>query len=187
MGDNTHPLLTGEQIDQMIINGGTYTTIAHEYGMTKEGVRRRRLYVAGVARKGIRWAPREIAEQLMPWPKGSGPDPRDSVFLALKAHSKWQVRNAEEDLSTTYRDRLIPMYRRLITEGLIVEYDATIPPGSEAGFSYRARAGSDGMLMLRRNEYTVLSDAQEDHWSFPRVMPKGAEDLVSLLRERSAE
>lgn len=180
MGDNTRPVLSGEEIDQLIRAGLTEQEIADQYGLSKSAVSKRRYWTAGVRRTNVYQTTAEIARGLFPW-KGVGkPFNRTYPWQVLKAHSVWQVRYREDDLSPAQLRKLVGFYRRLITEGLIVEFDPTIPPGGEyQGFALRTRTESDDDLLIRANGLTDLSELpMRVHWSIPTVMPKGAEDLV---------
>lgn len=184
MGDNTRPFLQGEEIDQLLRQGLTETEIAAVYNVTVAAVSKARRYEGGVARRNRYLTPSEQARELFPWRRvGKGPGGNShNDYRALKAHSIWQVRHREDDLGPDQLQRLIRFYRSLITEGLIVEYRPTIPPGTGSSFTRSPRQPEDGLLLVRQNEWTDLADvARHEHWSYPTRLPRGAEDVAALL------
>lgn len=129
----------------------------------------------------MRKTPSETARDMFPW-KGVGkPFNESAVWKLLKSHSIWQARRREEDLTPVRLRKLVSFYRKIVQEGLIVEFDPTIPPGEgvHRGFAFRTRVETDGYLLIRANALTDLSDLpMRTHWSIPYVMPEGAEDLA---------
>lgn len=181
MGDNTHPFATGEEIDDLILAGYSERDIADKYQVSISAVSRRRWFNNGGRRIGVPQTTSEIARDMFPW-KGVGKPFNDSaVWKLLKSHSIWQARRREEDLTPVRLRKLVSFYRKIVQEGLIVEFDPTIPPGEgvHRGFAFRTRVETDGYLLIRANALTDLSDLpMRTHWSIPYVMPEGAEDMV---------
>lgn len=184
MGDNTHPVLTGEEIDQLIREGRTETWIGREYGITQQAVHYARFNAGGRPRTNVYKTTRDRAKDFFPWKKVGAAVTESVPWRMLKAHSVWQARHREEDLTPKELRRLVSFYRRLLTEGLIVEFDPTIPPGEwdYPGFALRDRVESDRDLLIRTNDRTDLSSVpMRVHWSFPTVMPEGHESLLDLV------
>lgn len=177
MGDNTHPTLTGSEIDELIRSGLSEAEIARQYGMTKAGVNYARFNEGGVPRKGVYRTTREIAKDLFPWKRVGARVSQSYEWRRLKAHSTWQVRHDENDLSFAQLTQLIEFYRRVTTQNLIAEYTP------DSGLTLHGRRPEDRRLIIRPNEWTHLDASQRIHWSLPTVMPQGAEDLSAFIAE----
>jgi hypothetical protein len=65
-------------------------------------------------------------------------------------------------------------YRKLKAEGLVLEYDPSPPvPGvsNKGGFTFRERTPTDGDLLIRVNEFTLLTDEGRAIWRYPPQDP----------------
>lgn len=79
-----------------------------------------------------------------------------------------------EGLQPWKLDRLRAFYRRLTNENVVVEFDPTIPPSDakgSGGFAYRPREERDADLIIRVNEYTVLTEEGKKFLALPAELP----------------
>lgn len=105
---------------------------------------------------------------------------RATVAQRLRAHRLYVMFPDSHGLTDKEISRLRSFYEKLKNEGLVVEFDPTIPPNpgvsAQGGFAYRKRETRDGDLLLRLNEHTYVEDEYEgssfyETWSFPLEYP----------------
>jgi hypothetical protein len=97
-----------------------------------------------------------------------------SPYRRLRDHAEYMVTGGT-GMTADELGRLRWFYRRLHADDVVVEYDPAIPasPGEVAtgGFAYVARQPTDGPLIIRVNEHTLLTENGRDIWTFPAVEP----------------
>jgi len=105
---------------------------------------------------------------------------RATAAQRLRAHRMYVLFPDSHGLPDDEISRLRSFYEKLKNEGLIVEFDPTIPPNPgispNGGFAYRKREPRDRNLILRLNDYTYVEDSYEgshyyEVWSFPLEYP----------------
>ena len=118
--------------------------------------------------------PREIVLEHYPWNNGE----RFHTAMPnihMRNHAEFMATNGK-GMSERKLQRLLWFYQFLDRENVVVEFDPNIPPqegvSSVGGFAYRPRKASDGNLIIRKNEYTTLTDEGEDLWRFPDEWPQ---------------
>ena len=118
-------------------------------------------------------SPREIVLDEFPW-SASTLQSSTSAYRRLRDHGEYMATSGD-GMSNDKLRRLRAFYRKLREEGLVLEFDPSIPPirglAVHGGFAYRERTESDGDLLIRVNEHTRLTDAGRRIWCFPEVEP----------------
>jgi hypothetical protein len=146
----------------------TKADIARMFDVTRQ-------YVGWVINQygGVEQTPREKARGMFPWIVPTYFN-RSTPAMRLRDHLEYMVSGGKgmDDRKLTL---LRGFYKKLAEEGLVVEYDPSIPP-SEGIFTgrwaYRTREERDGDLLIRLNEYSRDLTAEERIvWRFPPVIP----------------
>lgn len=147
--------------------GHTQSWIARKYGVTRQAVSWWISYYGG------HMTPRQIVLQHFPWQVPAKMS-QQAPYKLMRDHGEF-VATAGEGMSETKLKRLRSWYRRLREEGLVLEFDPTLPPvpgvANKGGFAYRSRLPGDDDLLIRVNEYTDLTEKGREIWILPQTDP----------------
>lgn len=160
--------LTPTVIESLRNKGWSFSDIAREYDVTRQ-------YVSWIRTnyKGVSETPREQAKKMFPW-NVSAEFHRSSPHMRLRDHLEYMVTGGK-GMSDRKLTLLRGFYKKLREEGLVVEFDPTIPPSPgiyTGGWAYREREESDGELIIRVNHLArELTDEERIVWRFPPVLP----------------
>lgn len=144
----------------------TQKEIADMFGVTPQ-------YVHKLKKQGAYRTKREQVI-LRSWPWTIRPDQQGGIYHDLRAHLEYMATRGEY-MQDWKLIRLRDLYDRLDRNSWVVEYSPRIPPNkfsSSGGFSYQEREDRDEGLVIRQNEFTVLSDVDKIVWKFPPVRPR---------------
>ncbi len=156
--------LTIAIIEELKAKGLNQSQIAARFGVTRQAVSWHRRTYNGVL------TPREqLLEAHFPW-KVSGRHLRTSPYRQLRDHGEWYATGGR-GMSAEKLYRVECLHRRLRDSNAVLEYDPELPsqPGFciDGGFALRLRRFSDGGLMIRVNEHTVLTEQGREIWRLP--------------------
>lgn len=142
--------------------------IAKRFGVSRQ-------YVSWIRNNysGVSETPREQSKKMFPWNVPSEFH-RAAPHIRLRDHLEYMVTGGD-GMSARKLTLLRGFYRKLQEEGLVVEFDPTIPPSPgvyTGGWAYRDRDGRDGELIIRVNDLArELSDEEKIVWRFPPDLP----------------
>jgi hypothetical protein len=140
----------------------------------------------GVTRQHVSWVKhqtdgysRTLREQVLatfPWGDEAKPFSKAHAARMLRDHAEYMV-NGGQYWPEYRRARLLRWYRRLRDEGLVVVFNAEIPPSEGnrlGGYAYQPREERDGELIVRVDEPAELSEQAVVIWRFPPELPDDA-------------
>jgi|688.fasta_scaffold841459_2 hypothetical protein len=160
------PELTLALIEQLKRQGYTQSDIARMLGVTRQAVSWHKHTYGGSL------TPREEALKHFPW-QVPAPFAQAAPYRYMRDHAEYMATGGK-GMSGYKLKRLRAFYRKL-NKGLVVEFDPSLPPepgvAHTGGFAYRTRKKSDGDLIIRVNEHTVLTDEGKLLWRMPPVEP----------------
>lgn len=147
--------------------GYSQSEIAEMYGVTRQ-------YVSWLKHNhGGRLTPTEIVLKEFPW-HVPAKQSHASAYRRLRDHAEF-VATGGVGMSEEQLSRLRGFYRKLREGDLVVEFDPDIPPeagvSTQGGWAYRPRRKQDGELIIRRNEYTNVTDKGKMIWRFQPIEP----------------
>lgn len=163
------PRLTWEIIERLKKLGWSQAAIGRAFGVSRQ-------YVSRVKRSQAGWSetPRERNMRRFPWKLGH---PIGDQFMPRMVRDHLEFMGTLGDGMHPERLKSLTwFYRKLISEGLVVEYDPAIPPSEAATyghFAWRKVRNSDGVLIVRLNRYTVLDEEAKVLFEFPPIWPDG--------------
>lgn len=162
----SQPILSWAVIDHLLNIGWSQSEIARHYGVTRQAVN------YWVMKYGRELTPRDLVLKHWPFMVSA------KFWIATPCR---YLRNHAEYLATrgkgmTYRQvrGLEGFYQKLRDGGLVVEFDPEIPPSAglaSGGWAYRPRIKKDKDLMIRKNEYTTITEEGEHIWALPDEDP----------------
>lgn len=116
--------------------------------------------------------PRETV--LQAWPYQVPAAQQQMPYKRLRDHAEY-VETGGKGMDEAKLKRLRGFYKRLRDENAVVEFDPSIPPipgiSSTGGWAFRERQPADGVLLIRVNEHTRLTEDGKRIWRFPRRDP----------------
>lgn len=150
-------------IQYLMNQGWTQSRIARHLDVSRQAVSLK------VRKYGNRSAEKIVLEDHFPW-KVPAIFTQTSPYRRMRDHGRFAV-NAGEGMGEEELQRLFKFHQKLRDENLVVEFDPNIPPdpgvSNKGGFSYRKRRKSDRGLMIRRNEFTTITEQGQDIWRLP--------------------
>lgn len=157
------PKLSLAEVEDLKGKGYSQSEIAEMYGVTRQ-------YVSWIRKTyGGRLTPREEALKHFPWDVPTD-QLRASPYRRLRDHGEYMATGGI-GMSNDKLNRLKSFYKKLRDENLVVEFDPDIPPiegvANKGGFAFRERTPEDGDLLIRVNEFTVLTNEGRMIWRFP--------------------
>jgi transcriptional regulator with XRE-family HTH domain len=166
--------LTPAIIEELRAKGFTQNQIAEAYGVSRQ-------YVSKLKRNAGMYteSPREIALKSYPWKTGERFN-EHPLNRWMRHHAEYMATGGK-DMAPWKLERLAWLYRHLMDNNLVVEFDPNLPPeesssigggSSVGGFALRPREDSDGDLIIRVNEHTTLTDEGRMVWRFPPKLPE---------------
>jgi hypothetical protein len=159
--------LSPSVIDRLKNQGMTQSEIARMYDVTRQYISWIKYYHGGA------FTPREDVLQHFPFVVPAEMT-QTSVYKRLRDHGEYQATGGV-GMSADKLSRLRGFYRRLKDEGLVVEFDPTIPPepgvSRKGGWALRKREPKDEDLLIRVNDYTDLTVEGKRIWKFPQIYP----------------
>lgn len=136
----------------------------------------------GVSRQAVSWHKqtyggfltyRQVVNKLWPW-KTTDLHGKSKVYQRLRDHGEY-VLTRGEGMSADKLGRLRSWWRVLRKDGVVVEFDPELPPlpgiSPHGGFAYRERLPQDGVLLIRVNEHTTLTEGGRRIWCWPPEWP----------------
>lgn len=155
-------------IEAMKNKGLNQTEIANELGCTRANISYHVRYHGG------RLTPKQqLLEDHFPIQVNRARS-QTAPFRALRYHAEWLATNGI-GMNAEKIQRLRSFYKKLRDGNLVLEYDPDIPPiegvSKTGGFAYRKRLPKDKDMLIRKNEYTDITEYGEILWRFPPVEP----------------
>lgn len=163
MPNTREPILTPALIEEEKRAGLTQRQIARKYGVSDQ-------YVSKVKHKTDRYSrtARERVMEHFPWTVPSTMQ-RSAPHHRIRDHAEYRATSGE-GMSRNKLYQLHLWYRRLRDEDIVLEFSPDIPPSEftkYGGFAYRPRTESDGNLIIRVNEHTMLTEEGAELWRMP--------------------
>jgi transcriptional regulator with XRE-family HTH domain len=161
--------LTPQVIEEEKARGLNQNQIAAKYGVTRQTV-------SGMKRLRGRFSmtPRERVLAQFPWKIPARFNDAE-INRNMRNHAEY-VATGGKGMSDRKLKRLASFYRRLERDNLVVEFDPDIEPNEFSqlgGFRLVPREDSDGDLMIRVNDCTVLTDeGRRFLWRIPQRRPE---------------
>lgn len=162
------PVLSWAVIDHLLRLGWSQSEIARYYGVTRQAVSYWVMKYGG----DRPLTPRDLVMKHWPFMV------QTKFWLAspcrrLRDHGEYVATRGQ---GMTYRQvrGLEGFYQKLRDGGLVVEFDPEIPPSAGlaiGGWAYRPRIKKDKDLMIRKNEYTTITEEGEHIWALPDEDP----------------
>lgn len=158
----------GEKLSLSIVEalrnkGLNQSQIAELHGVTRQYVSWIKNYYGG------RRTPREIVLDHFPF-QVSAEQQQASPCRNLRNHAEY-VATGGIGMSDDKMRRLESFWDKLRNEGLVVEYDPSIPPvkgvSNKGGWAFRHREARDEDLLIRVNEFTDLTEKGRTIWRLP--------------------
>jgi hypothetical protein len=159
------PIISHSMVKDLIDNHGmSLTEAARALGVSKQ-LAHYHLYESG----GGHVNPAKAARESMPW-REIEPQYRDTGPARRVAWHAEYIATGGKGMSAKKLRYLRQWYQRLTKENEVVVYDPAIPShrGVRAGgWDYVPRVESDGELLFRANEYTMVTDETKVDWRLP--------------------
>lgn len=167
--------LNSESVRRLLAWGYSQAQIARIYNCTRQYINK--LSPDEPVKKSARdevlkHYPWNLAEHRNVWHEL--PFHRAYLDKLMRDHAEFLWIGDQFEMSLDKRKRLVSFYKKLKTEALVVEFSPEIPPtehNSVGGFRYVPRIESDGWLIVRRNEYTTITEEGEALWTLPAEWP----------------
>ena len=160
------PELSLATIEDLKGKGFNQTQIAEMFGVSRQAISYwKRTY-------GGRLTPREEALKHFPW-KVKHPQTQAQPYRFLRDHAEYMATGGK-GMDEVKLARLRTLYRK-INAGYVIEYDPAIPAKDgvsiHGGWAYRKRRKTDGELLVRVNEHTVITSEGQLLWRLPPRLP----------------
>ena len=163
----SEPALTIGAIEELMNKGYNGNEIADMFGVSRQAVSWHRKNYTSTR------TPRELVNEHFPW-KVPHELNQQSPYRRLRDHGEYMATGGK-GMSADKLQRLRTFYRKLINGNLVVEFDPTLPPvpgvANKGGFAFRSRKARDGDLIIRINNYTVITDEGRMIWRLPPTLP----------------
>lgn len=163
------PIITYADIARKKSEGMTQSEIAREVGVS-------RAYISQIVKEygpAKEPTPREKAiEENYPWEVATG-HTQAYLHRQLRNHLDYVV-NGSEGMSEVNLERLRLFYNKLKDFDLVVEYSPLNPPMPDTptgGYAYLHREKNDGDLIIRINDYTIVTPKTLEIWRMPETLP----------------
>lgn len=154
-------------IEDLKAKGLSQSEIAEQFGVTRQAVSWHKKTYGG------KLTPRESILMNFPW-EVSKEQSQASPYKRLRDHGEFMATKGK-GMSEDKLKRLRSFYKKLRDENIVVEYDPTLPPepgvSRKGGFAFRKRRPEDGDSLIRKNEYTNITEEGQVIWRFPPVEP----------------
>jgi predicted transcriptional regulator len=154
-------------IEDLKNKGFSQSEIAEMFSVTRQAVSWHKHTYGG------RETLREVVLKHFPW-KVSAEQSQSSPYRRLRDHGEY-VATEGVGMSQDKLTRLRSFYQTLRNEGVVVEHDPRLPPeygvSNKGGWAFRERTPTDGDLLIRVNEFTILTDEGREIWRFPPQDP----------------
>ncbi|BBY56934.1 hypothetical protein [Mycolicibacterium sarraceniae] len=132
----------------------------------------------GVSRQAVSWhkmtygghlTTRQMVNKAWPW-KTTNLHGKSKVYQRLRDHGEY-IATGGSGMNETKIKLLESWWRTLRDKNVVVEFDPNLPPekgiSPHGGFAYRERIPEDGDLIIRKNEFTNLSEEGAKIWRWP--------------------
>lgn len=167
-GKGQKPVISLAEIEQKLSRGMTQADIAREVGVS-------RAYVSWIIKNyaGDRLkTPRQKAQENYPW-KVWNEHQQAGLHRATRDHAEY-MEVGDEGMTPDKLSRLSTLYKKIIDYDVVVEYDpfnfTPTPEYPLGGFRLVPREDTDGDLIIRVNEHTILTDRGRKVWRLPQSL-----------------